>query len=103
MADNLSARAGDGVLTGHGCDGTTTLASPSQSTVYVEGILACRLGDNTVSHEITSGITCVPHTASIAGSSGSVYIEAALAARVNDACDANKINSSTQSTVIIGD
>jgi uncharacterized Zn-binding protein involved in type VI secretion len=96
------ARQGDTVSTGHGCDGTTTLDAPSQSTVKIEGQLVCRLGDLTVSHAVPSGDDCVPHTAPITGSSGTVKIAGALVARVGDACDAGSITSGA-GTVSIGD
>lgn len=98
----IAARQGDSVATGHGCDGSTTLAAPGQGTVRIEGALACRKGDLTVTHTIPAGDACVPHTASISGSSGTVSIVGAKAARVGDGCDAGSISSSTQSTVSIG-
>lgn len=97
-----AARKTDSVATGHGCDAVTSLDTPSgNSTVYIEGQLAARLGDLTVVHNIPEGIPCVPHVASIGGSSGSVYIAGALAARKGDACDAGSITSGS-ATVIIG-
>jgi len=87
------ARQGDSVSTGHGCDGTTTLAAPGQSFVKIEGQLVCRLGDLTVSHDVPSGDACVAHTASISGSSGVLKIAGALVARVGDACDSGSISS----------
>jgi len=96
-----SAREGDSVATGHLCDTVTTLDTPGQSTVYVNDILACRLGDLTVVHDIKSGEACIPHTASISGSSSTVYIEGVLAARLGDACDAGSITSGS-SNVFIG-
>jgi len=85
------ARQGDSVATGHLCDTTTSLASPGQSTVYVNGILACRLGDSTVTHDNLIGAVCVPHTATIGGSSSTVYVSGSLVARIGDACDAGSI------------
>jgi uncharacterized Zn-binding protein involved in type VI secretion len=96
-----SARKGDTVATGHLCDTVTSLDTPGQGTVYVNGILACRLGDLTVVHNINSGPICIPHTASISGSSSTVYIESVLAARLGDACDAGSITSGS-SNVFIG-
>ena len=90
----LAAREGDAVATGHGCDGSTVLDTPGQTTVFIEGKLACRLGDLTVSHAVPSGDACVPHTAPITGSSGTVYIAGVLAARKGDACDAGSITGS---------
>ena len=97
----LAARETDAVATGHGCDGTTTLATPGQSSVYIENLLACRITDRTVSHEIPSGDSCASHTAPISGSSGTVYIVNKKAARKTDACDAGSITGSA-STVYIG-
>lgn len=85
------ARQGDSVATGHLCDTTTSLAAPGQSTVYVNGILACRLGDSTVTHDILVGAVCVPHTATIGGSSSTVYVAGSLVARIGDGCDAGSI------------
>lgn len=96
-----SARQTDSVATGHLCDLTTSLAAPGQSTVYVNGLLACRKGDLTVQHDILVGAVCLPHTAAISGSSSSVYIEGSLAARLGDACDQGSITSGS-SNVFIG-
>lgn len=95
------AREGDSVSTGHGCDGTTTLDTPSQGTVFVEGKLVCRKGDSTVSHAVPEGDGCGSHTATISGSSGTVKVAGVLVARVGDACDAGSISSGA-STVFIG-
>lgn len=98
-----SARQGDSVATGHACDAVTVLAAPSQGSVFVNGILACRLGDLTVVHDVPAGDPpCLPHVAPISGSSSSVYIVGALAARLGDACDAGSITSGS-SNVYIGD
>ena len=98
----LAARQGDTVSTGHGCDATTTLAAPSQSTVFVAGQLWCRLGDLTVSHDIPSGEDCVAHTAPITGSSATVFVAGIKCARVTDGADAGTISASTQNTVFAG-
>jgi len=97
----LAARQTDAVATGHGCDGSTTLAAPSQSTVFAEGLLWSRLGDLTVSHDVPSGLLCVPHTAPITGSSATVYVEGVLCARLGDGCDAGSITGSA-ATVYAG-
>jgi uncharacterized Zn-binding protein involved in type VI secretion len=96
-----AAREGDSVITGHLCDVTTTLDTPGQGTVFINGILACRLGDLTVVHDIKSVDACIPHTAPISGSSSTVYIAGILAARLGDACDAGLITSGS-SNVFIG-
>ena len=97
----LAARQTDAVSTGHGCDGSTTLATPSQSTVFAEGLLWCRKTDLTVSHDIGNDIICTPHTAPITGSSSTVYVEGLLCARKSDACDAGSITGSA-ATVYAG-
>jgi uncharacterized Zn-binding protein involved in type VI secretion len=97
-----SARQGDSVATGHGCDTITVLAAPSQGSVFINGILACRLGDLTVSHDVLVSAVCTPHIAPISGSSSSVYIAGAKAARLGDACDAGSITTGS-SNVYIGD
>jgi len=89
----LVARQGDAVATGHACDATTTLASPGQSFVKIEGKLVCRKGDLTVPHGfIPPG--CAPHTAPITGSSSGVKIAGELVARKGDGCDAGSITGS---------
>ena len=95
-----AARQTDSVSTGHPCDAVTTLAAPGQSTVFIEGLLACRLGDSTEVHTILVGDICVPHTETIKSSSDSVYISGALAARLGDACDAGSITSGASSVFI---
>jgi len=97
----LAARQTDAVATGHGCDGSTILATPSQSTVFAEGLLWCRKTDLTVSHLVPSGEDCVAHVAAITGSSSSVYVEGLLCARKGDGCDAGSITGSA-ATVYAG-
>lgn len=96
-----AARQGDSVITGHGCDGTTTLAIPTQSTVRINGKLACRKDDLTVTHTLPAGNQCVPHVASINAGSSTVRIVGKAAARVNDSADAGYISAGS-SNVSIG-
>ena len=101
----LAARQGDTVSTGHGCDATTTLAAPSQSTVFVAGKLWCRLEDLTVSHDIEDNSIppdCTSHIADITGSSATVYVVGIKCARVTDGADRGTISASTQGTVFAG-
>lgn len=95
-----SAREGDSVATGHICDTITVLDTPSQSTVFVNNILACRLGDLTVSHAAPPSPPCAPHVAPIIGSSSTVYISGVLAARLGDACDEGSIISGSPNVYI---
>ena len=82
-------REDDTFNTGHTCDPTSKLATPSQTTVFVEGKLVARKGDPTDSHDILVGDTCTPHTSSIVGDcSPNVFVEGKAVARVGDAVDA---------------
>tara|TARA_B100001989_G_C24110516_1_gene256053 strand:+ start:179 stop:481 length:303 start_codon:yes stop_codon:yes gene_type:complete len=82
-------REEDSFNTGHSCDPTSKLATPSQTTVFVEGKLVARKGDPTDSHDILVGDTCTPHTSSIVGDcSPNVFVEGKAVARVGDAVDA---------------
>lgn len=95
-----AARQGDSVSTGHICTTVTSLDTPGQSSVYINGILACRLGDSTVVHTYPVGEACVSHSAPITGSSSSVYIEGVLASRLGDSCDAGSIISGSPNVYI---
>lgn len=95
------AREGDSVATGHLCDTTTTLDTPSQTKVFVEGALVACQGDLTVTHNIKVGDACVPHVASISGATSTVKIGGISIAKLGDACDAGSITSAA-STVFIG-
>jgi uncharacterized Zn-binding protein involved in type VI secretion len=103
---NLAARQSDAVRTGHPCTGTTQLDTPTQDKVFIEGKLAARKDDLTVSHTEKTGEDnfgndiCTPHTAPITGSSSTVYIAGKLAARKTDACDAGEITGSASKTYI---
>lgn len=82
-------REDDTFNTGHTCDATSKLATPSQTTVFVEGKLVARKGDPTDSHEILVGDTCTPHTSSIVGTcSTNVFVKGIGVARIGDAVDA---------------
>lgn len=95
------ARQGDSVATGHLCDTTTSLDTPGQSTVFVDGILVACQGDLTVTHNYKVGDACVPHVASISGATSTVKIGGISIAKLGDACDAGSITSAS-STVFIG-
>jgi uncharacterized Zn-binding protein involved in type VI secretion len=58
------ARIGDTISTGHGCDGTTTLTSPS-TNVFANSKGIERQGDPTVVHRLTGRGCSVTHTAVI--------------------------------------
>ena len=87
-------REEDSLTTGHECTTTSTLDTPSQTTVFVEGKLVARKGDPTDSHDILVGDTCTPHTSSIVGTcSPNVFVEGKAVARVGDDVDAGKMTS----------
>ena len=82
-------REDDSFSTGHACATSSTLDTPSQTTVFVEGKLVARKGDPTKSHEILVGDTCTPHTSSIVGTcSTNVFVKGIGVARIGDAVDA---------------
>lgn len=95
------ARKGDSVATGHGCDATTSLDTPGQTTVFVDGLLVACQGDLTVVHLYPVGIACVPHVEPITGATSTVKIGGISIAKLGDACDAGSITSAS-STVFIG-
>ena len=83
-------RIGDSLSTGHGCTGTTTIASSNQSTtnVYANGILIDVVGAPTVSHAFPPDPPCAPHTAQLNAGASNVYINNIKVGRVDDSADA---------------
>ena len=82
------SRRGDTLTTGHGCDTTTTLATPNQSSVFANGIRVARKGDPTVAHPFPPSPACANHTAVInAGSNKQVFCAGKLVARIGDSTD----------------
>jgi len=86
----------DSVSTGHGCTGTTSTQAGS-SSVFVDGIGACRLGDAITVHTIPAGNACVPHTAVINAGSSSVFVDGIAIARNGDSADSGSISSGSGS------
>lgn len=93
-------RETDELATGHGCDGTTTLDTPTQSTVFATGQLVARQGDATVVHLI-GGNDCDPHVANVNVGSGTVFCEGAAVARIGDSADADAMTTGS-ATVFAG-
>tara|TARA_B100000925_G_scaffold282862_1_gene256125 strand:+ start:641 stop:943 length:303 start_codon:yes stop_codon:yes gene_type:complete len=87
------SRKGDSLSTGHACTGTTTLATPGQSTVFAEGELVARKSDPTVSHPFPPNPPCAPHVAKVNAGSGTVFVVGKECARVNDSADAGNMKS----------
>ena len=93
-------REEDSLDTGHECTATSKLGTPSQETVFVEGKLVARVGDETVEHTQKTGTDsngdniCTNHTGSISAySEPNVFVEDKAVARVGDAVDAGSMTS----------
>lgn len=87
-------RIGDSLSTGHGCDGTTTIAdSNTDHTVFANGINIIVAGAPTVVHNIPGGDGCVPHTAYLNTGSSTVFINGIPVGRIGDSADAGAMIS----------
>lgn len=80
------ARIGDQINTGHGCDGTSTIAEGSPN-VFANNIGVARQGDAIAPHTIPAGPICVGHSAVINSGSPDVFVNNIPMARVNDSAD----------------
>ena len=87
------SRKGDSLSTGHICTSTTTLDTPTQSTVRANSILIARVGDPTVSHPFPPNPPCAPHVANVNAGSGTVRVSGAFVARIGDSADAGAMTS----------
>ena len=85
------SRQGDSLSTGHICVGTTTLATPGQSTVRANSILIARVGDPTVSHPFPPNPPCANHVANVNVGSDNVFVEGKAIARIGDSTDAGAL------------
>jgi len=94
------ARIGDSIVTGHGCDSTTTLTGPS-TDVFANNLGVERQGDPTVVHRLTGSGCSVTHTAAINAGSGTVFVNNKAIARIGDSADAGSITSGSP-TVFAG-
>jgi len=86
-------RVGDSLSTGHGCVGSTTLASANQGSVFVNGILAAVVGAPTVAHPFPPHPPCAPHVANLNAGSPNVFIEGIPVGRIGDSADAGSMTS----------
>ena len=82
---------GDTLNTGHGCAGTTTLDTPTQSKVTIGGILVAIVGTPTVSHPFPPSPPCAPHVAFVNRGSAKVTIGGIPVARIGDSTDAGQM------------
>lgn len=90
------ARMGtDTVSTGHLCD-TTTHTLVGSSSVFVNGVGACRKGDAITIHKTKVGDSCVPHSANINAGSSTVFVDGFAIARNGDAADSGSISSGSE-------
>ena len=96
-----AARLGDTISTGHGCDGTSTIAGALISKVTIDGIIAAVFGDAIAEHNIPDeDDACVSHSATVGGASSKVKFEGIYAARVDDGADAGTITSGSPNVLI---
>ena len=87
------SRQGDSLTTGHACVGTTTLATPGQSTVRANSILIARVGDPTVSHPFPPLPPCAPHVATVNAGSSTVRVHGIPVARIGDSADSGAMTA----------
>ena len=86
---------GDTTTTGHGCDGTTTIAGSSLN-VYMGGIKVAIQGNALAGHTIPAGVppVCVGHPGQIVNvGSTTVKVNGIGIARVGDSADGGAIMS----------
>ena len=94
-------RIGDSLSTGHGCAGTTTIASTPQSKVSADGILIAIVGAPTVSHPFPPNPPCAPHVAQLNAGSSTVSIGGIAVGRIGDSADAGAMTTGS-GTVTVG-
>jgi len=88
------SRVGDALSTGHGCTGSTTIASSNtDGTVKANGINIIVVGAPTVSHAFPPDPPCAPHVANLNAGSGTVSINGIAVGRVGDSADAGAMTS----------
>lgn len=95
------AREGDNVITGHGCDSTTTIQQGSPN-VRINGRGAAYAGALLVSHTIGTPPACVVHTAQVNAGYGRVLVNGRPIARFGDSADAGSISSSSGDVLTSG-
>jgi uncharacterized Zn-binding protein involved in type VI secretion len=95
-------REGDSLSTGHGCTGSTTIASSNtDGTVKANGINIIVVGAPTVSHPFPPAPPCAPHVANLNAGSSTVSINGIPVGRVGDSADAGAMTSGS-GTVSVG-
>ena len=97
-----TSRQGDSLSTGHGCVGSTVLAAPGQSKVYVQNQLVARVGDPTVAHPNPPNPPCPDHVANVNAGSSKVIVVNSPVARIGDSADAGAMTSGSGKVIIGG-
>jgi uncharacterized Zn-binding protein involved in type VI secretion len=95
------SRKGDALTTGHGCDAVTTLAIPTQATVYANGKAIARKTDLTVSHQIGVPPLCSGHVAAVTGGIETVFVVGLKCSRIGDSTDSGELIEGSE-TVFAG-
>jgi len=92
------SRVGDSLSTGHGCTGSTTIASSNtDGSVKADSINIIVVGAPTVSHPFPPNPPCAPHVANLNAGSSSVFIQGIAVGRVGDSADAGAMTSGSPS------
>ena len=96
-------RIDDSLSTGHGCAGTTTIASSNQGVdnVYANTKLINVVGAPTVSHPFPPNPPCAPHVAQLNAGSSTVSIGGIAVGRIGDSADAGAMSTGS-GTVTVG-
>jgi len=91
-------RVGDSLSTGHGCSGSTTIASSNtDGSVKADSINIIVVGAPTVSHPFPPAPPCAPHVANLNAGSSSVSVNGIAVGRVGDSADAGAMTSGSPS------
>ena len=91
-------RVGDSLSTGHGCSGSTTIASSNtDGSVNADSINIIVVGAPTVSHPFPPAPPCAPHVANLNAGSSSVSVNGIAVGRVGDSADAGAMTSGSPS------
>jgi len=96
----LAIRETDGLSTGHICAATTTLDTPGQGNVYIEGLLAARKTDPTVAHPFPPAPPCAPHVAAVNQGSPSVYVHGKKVGFITTSADAGAMTGSNNTVYV---
>ena len=85
------SREGDTLTTGHSCTSQTQLDTPTQSTVFANGILIARVQDPTISHPAPPLPPCPSHVRFVNIGSSTVFVVGKAVARVGDSTDSGQM------------